>query len=154
MNEITQTNFTMRIVVPSQAVDHGVLRLRYVSQNPTENDRGTTFYQCADVKVVAGDATSSPKTEEAKATKPEESSKDLGCCAPKQFALHGYETNNWRNPTQIQFYFDAVNQLFRIDTNSGDGKTNISIVCHIYLDLFVLLVFRRDCQGWLLPDVL
>ena len=42
----------MRIVVPNVVADNAVVRVRYVSQNPTENDRGTTFYQCADVKIV------------------------------------------------------------------------------------------------------
>ncbi|RYH00356.1 hypothetical protein EON65_49520, partial [archaeon] len=42
MNEVTQTNFTLTVTIPSTPSEHAVLRLRYVSQNPTENDRGTT----------------------------------------------------------------------------------------------------------------
>lgn len=124
MNEITQTNFTIRVAVPNQAIEHGVMRLRYVSQNPTENDRGTTFYQCADVRIVA--ATESAAANKAKSTtKPtaqDTASAGKDCCAPGEFVLHGYETGSWRNPTDKKYYFDAANKLFRVDTISGTGK--------------------------------
>lgn len=125
MNEITQTNFTIRVAVPNQAVDHGVIRLRYLSQNPTEDDRGTTFYQCADVRIVEP-STDDPTAADDSINADDKTSADdatvKDCCAPKQFVLHGYETGSWRNPTDKKYYFDAVNKLFRVDTNSGNGK--------------------------------
>jgi hypothetical protein len=120
MNEITQTNFTMRVQVPNVATDHGVVRLRYLSNNPTENDRGMIFYQCADVKVTAS---SSVEVEQVVPEVPAASFKGYECCAPKQFTIDGYESSSWRNPTNKKFYFDAVNKLFRVDTNSGKGVT-------------------------------
>lgn len=131
MNEITQTNFTIRVAVPNQAVDHGVIRLRYLSQNPTEDDRGTTFYQCADVRIVPDASTvnpAAPSTVAPAAQAAPEAAKD--CCAPKQFVLHGYETGSWRNPTDKKYYFDAVNKLFRVDTNSGSGKPCVLYIVH------------------------
>mgnify|MGYP005993811053 CR=1 FL=1 len=123
MNEITQTNFTIKVNVPNVNLDHGVMRLRYISQNPTENDRGMTFYQCADVKIVAASSNSNaPKTTTENKKEVEENTADNSCCAAQQFTLYGYETGSWRNPTNKVYYFDAVNKLFRIDSNSGNGK--------------------------------
>jgi hypothetical protein len=126
MNEITQTNFSMKVQVPNVDCDHCVVRLRYLSNNPTENDRGTIFYQCADVKVVKQTtAAPSSKKEEKKVAVPVVAAAPNAtaseCCAPKQFTLEGYETASWRNPTAKKFYFDAVKKLFRVDTNSGAG---------------------------------
>ena len=52
MNEITQTNFTFDVVMPNIPCDECVIRLRYLSNNPLEDDRGTIFYQCADIKLT------------------------------------------------------------------------------------------------------
>lgn len=123
MNEITQTNFSIKVAVPNVDCDNCVVRLRYLSQNPTENDRGTTFYQCADVKVVKSDKAKSPTSAIVAAA--ESKNRTVDCCAPEQFTLSGYETGSWRNPTAKKYYFDAVNKLFRIDTNSGTGELTI-----------------------------
>jgi len=126
MNEITQTNFTMKVTIPNVDCDHCVVRLRYVSQNPTENDRGMTFYQCADVSVAKSDieVPAAPVPAPVRApVRADVNSTDLDCCAPQQFTLDAYEMASWRNPTTKKFYFDAVNRLFRVDTNSGSGNT-------------------------------
>jgi hypothetical protein len=53
MNQITQTNFTANIVVPSVSTSTlAVVRVRYVSNNAGENDRGEIFYQCSDVLIL------------------------------------------------------------------------------------------------------
>ena len=133
LNEITQTNFTIRISVPNVAVSNGVVRMRYISQNPTENDRGTTFYQCADVKIVkasdeqaasyaASKTSTTTAATAAQSSTVSSASNGTSCCAPAQFTLEGYETASWRNPTAKKFYFDAPNKLLRVDTNSGSGK--------------------------------
>lgn len=128
MNEITQTNFTIKVQIPNVECKHCVIRLRYLSENPTENDRGTTFYQCADVRIKASSAKDKPaeaaKKPEETPTKPAVSANttSIDCCAPAQFTLEGYEVSTWRrNPTLKKFYFDAKNKLFRVDTNSGYG---------------------------------
>jgi hypothetical protein len=123
MNEITQTNFSMKVVVPNVECDHCVVRLRYISQNPTENDRGMTFYQCADVKVVksAVAITSEVSKPVKTVVKAETATNGTACCAPHQFTLEGYETASWRNPTAKKYYFDTPSKMFRIDTNSGSG---------------------------------
>lgn len=130
MNEITQTNFTLTIMVPNADCEHCVLRMRYLSNNPTENDRGMIFYQCSDVSVSATKQDNSMLNNALFDFKKlnnvvKSDNKDYSCCASQQFTMEGYETSSWRNPTHKNYYFDAENKLFRIDTNSGNGITSI-----------------------------
>ena len=121
LNMITQSNFTMTVTVPNVDCEHCVLRMRYVSHNPTEDHGGSpSFHQCADVKVVKGAETKKEATAQLRTATSEE---NHDCCAPKKFTIEGYETSNWRNPTKLKYYFDSANQLFRIDSNSGSGET-------------------------------
>merc|ERR1712194_297279 len=100
-NMITQTNFTLNVEVPNIDCEHCVLRMRYISQNPTEDHGGSpTFHQCADVSVKKGASSSASAINSASAQKTGGSD----CCAPKQFTMEGYETgSNWRNPTSMKF---------------------------------------------------
>lgn len=160
MNEITQTNFTLPVNIPNIDCEHCVIRMRYVSKNPTENDRGTTFYQCADVSI-SKEAEPQPEDDEVMA---DDDRADLECCAPSQFVMRGYETSSWRNPTSLTFYFDAVNQLFRVDSDSGSGKTTYDGNFQMYsnftsgieyyfnvntneCDLYGLNLFSNWCYG-------
>lgn len=122
LNMITQQNFTMTVTVPNVECEHCVLRMRYVSQNPTEDHGGSpSFHQCSDVKIVKSEEPSIHAKK--KVDKKALASSSFDCCAPKKFTLEGYETSNWRNPTKLNYYFDSANQLFRIDSNSGNGET-------------------------------
>ena len=109
----------MRVQIPNIDSEHSVVRLRYVSQNPTENDRGMTFYQCADVKITKSAEGIADAVKPVVPAAPTRGGGD--CCAAKQFTMEGYETNSWRNPTAKKYYFDAAQNLFRVDTNSGTG---------------------------------
>jgi len=126
MNMITQTNFTIKVKIPDVTCEHCVLRVRYVSQNPTENDRGTTFYQCADVSITKNEeSTASPRQSvvgQGAATTRVSDESEHDCCAATRFTMSGYETSNWRPPTQKKYYFDGLNKLFRIDEISGSGS--------------------------------
>lgn len=51
---VVQTNFTLRVRLPNTPTSHGVLRYRYQSNNPMENDHGTLFYNCADIELIGG----------------------------------------------------------------------------------------------------
>jgi hypothetical protein len=126
MNEITQTNFTLSVKIPDVECEQCVLRLRYAPHNPLEPEY---FYQCSDVSVTSSAAhvvsslrgsssISSPTEKESVAEGP-----GVDCCAPAQFSMQAYETASWRNPTQLNYYFDTEAQLQRIDTNSGSGTT-------------------------------
>ncbi len=127
MNEMTATNFTIKVVIPNVDCEHCVVRLRYESQNPMEEDQGTTFHQCADVRVVKSDpaqpaAKAATTVAAATAPKSELNSTLSECCAAQQFTVEGYETGSWRKPTSKKIYFDAVNRFLRIDTISGSGE--------------------------------
>lgn len=122
LNMITQSNFTMSVTVPNVDCEHCVLRMRYVSQNPTEDHGGSpSFHQCSDVKIVKSSSAEKKKPTEVKPTTADDD--NSGCCAPKKFTLEGYETSNWRNPTHLKYFFDSANELFRIDSDSGSGDT-------------------------------
>ena len=128
----------MRVRIPNIDSEHSVVRVRYVSQNPTENDRGMTFYQCADVKVTkSAEAAPAGLPKPVAPEAPARGGAD--CCAAKQFTMEGYETHSWRNPTSKKFYFDAAQNMFRVDTNSGTGK---SFVCATMFSFYCLFCFK------------
>jgi hypothetical protein len=130
MNMITQSNFTLSVKIPNLDCEACVLRMRYVSNNPTEDHGGSpTFHQCADVTVKKVDdatlvaaAAADRADKNATAAKPSEQG-GQDCCAPKQFTMEGYENSAWRNPTKLKYFFDGENELFRIDQDSGAGVT-------------------------------
>jgi hypothetical protein len=137
MNMITQSNFSLSVTIPNLDCDQCVLRMRYVSNNPTEDHGGSpTFHQCADVTVKkttaatvsphssfssTGSNTTTSGSKEDINTGKEGQGKD--CCAPKQFTLEAFEHSSWRNPTRLHYFFDAQQELFRIDQDSGPGLT-------------------------------
>ena len=53
MNEVTQTNFSINVTMPDMTCSECVIRVRYETNNPLEDDRGTIFYQCADIALVS-----------------------------------------------------------------------------------------------------
>ena len=126
MNMITQSNFSLSVTIPNLDCDQCVLRMRYVSNNPTEDHGGSpTFHQCADVTVKKTESKTATVSTVAVSKNETTSSKTAGqdCCAPKQFTMEGYENSDWRNPTRLKYFFDAENELFRIDQDSGSGLT-------------------------------
>jgi len=83
MNMITQTNFTVSVTVPNVDCPHCVVRMRYISNNPKEDDRGTVFHQCSDVSVAKQDSVAAVDTHEnAKLTR--QFATDGGSCPPGQ----------------------------------------------------------------------
>lgn len=122
MNEITQTNFTIRVAVPDVECTACVMRLRYLPHNPLEP---TAFYQCADVSVSKGAESHPALTSTAPNLRGHTTPPGQGveCCTARQFTMQAYETSSWRQPTQLTYYFDTDAGLQRIDTNSGSGST-------------------------------
>lgn len=126
----------MSVVVPNVDCEHCVVRMRYLSNNPTENDRGMIFYQCSDVSVTKQETVAAEASEQNSLSVKVAGSEDKhhiadsnddgvdhSCCAPALFSIEGYETGSWRNPTQKKFFFDSEQQFLRVDTDSGDGVT-------------------------------
>jgi len=54
---VRQTNFSVGVMIPTEACAHCVLRLRYISYNKMEidpaNNTDAVFYNCADVEILA-----------------------------------------------------------------------------------------------------
>jgi len=48
---VTQTNFSIKGIVPYFTCDRCVLRVRYVSNNPLEGANTNVFYECADIAI-------------------------------------------------------------------------------------------------------
>jgi hypothetical protein len=143
MNEITQTNFTISLQLPN-IVSTGVLRVRYVSNNPLENDRGTIFYACSNVQLVKAkpqhtviynkhhnkdsSILSTAPYFEADPAKP----KDLdslprdvshSCCAPPIFTTeftHVINSTHYKGVGKI--YYNNNTQQMRVDVVTGSGK--------------------------------
>jgi len=136
MNEVKQTNFTITAVVPNIACEFCVLRLRYVSNNPLEEDHGRTFYQCSDIKIRKGED-DAPKSIPLAVTEPEpqlSKSNPMGCCTMPQWEGRFYETGSWRHPTIGYIAYDATNQFMRVDTVSGSGRTIYDGTFRMYMN--------------------
>jgi hypothetical protein len=52
MNHNSQTNFSIRIRLPNESCKFCDLRVRYLTNNPDEEDQGTTFHQCSDIQLL------------------------------------------------------------------------------------------------------
>lgn len=121
MNQITQTNFSVTAVVPNVDCTNCVLRLRYVSNNAGENDRGEIFYQCSDISISRSTEKAVPKSKPARFKPRLRGGPGKVCCASKQFTAEFEGSSQWRGKTQGTIYYDADRQLMRMDTVVGDG---------------------------------
>lgn len=168
MNMITQTNFTYVITVPNTDADAAVLRVRYISNNPEENDRGEIFYQCSDITIssssssneINNDIKQQPKqdkedlsifTLDVVATKKHKESDDsMGCCAPSAFMINYDETN----PTGsgiIWYSKDA--QMIRVDFGTEDSShsmySNFTSGIEWYVDNTDGTCVEYGCDLWI-----
>nr|ACC43943.1 unknown [Philodina roseola] len=130
MNQITQTNFTVSVNLPNQPCDQCVLRVRYLSNNPEEEDHGTTFHQCSDVKLTAStDDTphsSGPSEEISPIVPPIRQNDPHDCCAPESFTTNFFHIiPSTQSHAQGMIYYDKKAQQMRVtvSTNHGQGNT-------------------------------
>ena len=113
MNHNTQTNFSIPIRLPTEPCAQCVLRVRYVTNNPDEEDEGRTFYQCSDIQLVrsSADSSSSALPEKHSAlhvTNPND------CCTPKSFQtsfLHRIPEIHYASFGTV--YYDQPSQQMR-----------------------------------------
>lgn len=71
-HEWTQTNVTLNVILPNVDCPHAVLRVRYISNKPTE----PVFHQCADISII-----STTGTQEAEPPARRESTRPLSASA-------------------------------------------------------------------------
>ena len=129
MNQITQTNFSIEIDLPNQACDECVLRVRYLSNNPEEDDHGTVFHQCADIKLTQSIRNQFSRSKSIQSNKqvPKQRKDDPhDCCAPESYEtafLHVIPEIDFRSEGII-FYDKQANQMRVIVTvNGGRGNS-------------------------------
>jgi hypothetical protein len=136
MNEVTQTNFSIAVTMPHEVCHECVIRVRYVSNNPLENDRGTIFYQCADIQLIPPPSTSNSHSNSKPKPMPMpiNAGVDVGddimhvgsefdCCSPPQFSTKFEHTipDIDYSSAGILYYDDTI-QFQRFDVVVGDGS--------------------------------
>lgn len=130
MNQITQTNFSVEVTLPSAPCNECVLRIRYLSNNPLEDDHGTTFHQCADVKLTSTliDILQRPepsKVEPIETTTKERQDDPHDCCIPESYAngfFHVIPALDYRSDGMI--YYDQKSKLMRVTVSVNGGRGN------------------------------
>ena len=128
MNQITQTNFSVEINLPDQPCDECVLRVRYITNNPEEEDHGNVFHQCSDVTLTS----KAPETQQDKpATQSIQKFQMTGeedphdCCAPESFSnafFHVIPVIDFRAEGVI--YYDQKAQQMRVTVLNNGGRGN------------------------------
>jgi len=79
----SQTNFTLTVVMPDVDCAHAVLRVRYISNKPTEP---LAFHQCADISIVKSNGTSAATATAHGGTAAATAARDAMNPAPKESA--------------------------------------------------------------------
>ncbi|CAF0779537.1 unnamed protein product [Adineta ricciae] len=140
MNQITQTNFSVEIDLPSQTCDECVLRVRYLSNNPEEDDHGTVFHQCSDVKLTQSFSNAlKPKKFEEKTEKPivQHNEDPHDCCAPESYTnafFHIIPAIDYHSEGLI-FYDQKAKQMRVIVTvNGGRGNTTFDSTFDMWMN--------------------
>lgn len=158
---VTQTNFSVVVLLPAQESPHAVLRLRYVSFNPLEvypsNNTDAIFYNCADIQIVSqqGNHTAAPAANAptataqspkahatANATRAAQSSPQVAalsnpaCTSPPRWVATA-ETNSSVGKVSHQIYYDATRQLVRWERtgNLWNSTENSIVLITNYSDL-------------------
>jgi hypothetical protein len=116
MNHNTQTNFSISIQLPNEPCNDCVLRVRYLTNNPDEEDHGRTFYQCSDIQLIkSSNNIEQPIFDEIPSVKYENNSYD--CCTPPSFQTTFI---HWMpdivSTSSGVIYYDKPSQQMRIST--------------------------------------
>ena len=123
MNHNTQTNFSIEVQLPNIECEQCVLRVRYLTNNPTEEDEGTTFHQCSDIQLV----NHSNSIEEKRIFSKVEGKMDRhDCCAPSSFEMsfiHSIPDVELTSSGRI--YYDKTRQQMRLSMNSQGIEYNM-----------------------------
>ena len=126
MNQITQTNYSVEVTLPNQSCDECVLRVRYLSNNPLEDDHGTIFHQCADVKLTASLNNILPQAKSVERSITKQRQNDPhDCCAPESYVngfFHAIPSIDYRAEGMI--YYDQKAKLMRVTVSANGGRGN------------------------------
>lgn len=131
MNQITQTNFSIEIDLPNQPCDQCVLRVRYLSNNPAEDDHGTVFHQCADIKLSSSSSSTLNNEKEDKIESVDIFNKQRqddphDCCIPESYTnsfVHFIPAIEYQAEGLIYYDQKARQMRVVVSANGGHGNT-------------------------------
>ena len=139
MNQITQTNFSITINLPSEPCDQCVLRVRYLTNNPDEDDHGTVFHQCSDVQLTRSSMPIDERTPVVEPVKPLNHAQDdpHDCCAPESYIAPFFHTI-----PEVEFFaeglvfYDQKSRQMRVtvQNNGGRGKTTYDGIFDMWMN--------------------
>ncbi|CAF1138874.1 unnamed protein product [Adineta steineri] len=158
MNHNTQTNFSIEVQLPKQSCDYCVLRVRYLTNNPDEEDYGTTFHQCSDIQLTESSSNSIQSIVlEDHPVKQQNDSHD--CCTPPSFQtkfVHlipdiSYASSGeiyYDQPSkQMRFTVSIMNVTYNMWMNFTSGKQYYFNVNNQTCHLFGLNCWNDWCYG-------
>ncbi|CAF1149863.1 unnamed protein product [Rotaria sordida] len=125
MNHNTQTNFSIPIQLPNELCDYCVLRVRYLTNNPDEEDRGRTFHQCSDIQLIKSSTNLIPSIFD-KNLLVQHQNDPHDCCTPPSFQtyfLHQIPEIDYVSSGVI--YYDQPSQQMRIVMMTTGVKYNM-----------------------------
>ncbi|CAF0953299.1 unnamed protein product [Rotaria sordida] len=142
MNQITQTNFSIQINLPNEPCDECILRVRYLSNNPGEDDHGTTFHQCSDVKLTPNLLNTLKKDQEHKDELIENINKQRNddphdCCVPESYVnafFHSIPAIDYRSEGLIFYDKKAQQMRVTVTVNGGRGNTTYDGIFDMWMN--------------------
>jgi hypothetical protein len=158
MNHNTQTNFSIRIRLPNEPCDFCILRVRYLTNNPDEEDQGTTFHQCSDIQLLKSQTSViHSAVDETISAKSQKDPHD--CCTPPSFQtsfIHRIPDIDYTSEgviyydqpsEQIRVSLVAENFMFNMWMNFTSGKQYYHNVNEKTCRLFGLDQWNDWCYG-------
>ena len=124
MNHNTQTNFSIEIQLPNIECEHCVLRVRYLTNNPDEEDHGKIFYQCSDIQLRNKSSNYIQIKDQKGVIKHENDPHD--CCSPSSFQMsfiHWIPEIFYTSSGMI--YYDKLQSQMRISMSSMGIEYNM-----------------------------
>ncbi|CAF3817349.1 unnamed protein product [Rotaria sp. Silwood1] len=141
MNQITQTNFSVEINLPNQPCDECVLRVRYLSNNPLEDDHGTVFHQCSDIKLTQTLINTKRKDKEqekrVESMNKERQEDPHDCCIPESYVnsfFHIIPSIDFRSEGVIYYDKKAKQMRVTVVNNGGRGNTTYDGLFHMWMN--------------------
>ncbi|CAF2000731.1 unnamed protein product [Rotaria magnacalcarata] len=133
MNQITQTNFSIEVDLPNQPCDECVLRVRYLSNNLDEDDHGTVFHQCSDIKLTQSLLNALKKEKENKVQLIENINRQRqedphDCCVSESYTnafFHVIPAIDYKSEGIIYYDQKARQMRVTVSVNGGRGNTTV-----------------------------
>jgi len=155
---VTQTNFSATFLLPSGTTSHGILQIRYISNNPLEiypsNNTRAIFYNCVDISIVAAASNDERNSIENVVVSPA-SGANISCCSPPQWHATGTETNDLGTITHSIWYDEKI-QMVRWDRTGNLETANrveyLQIITNYTMDTqgnineYLIYPYRYKCE--------